>query len=75
MGVLGGWAFLMGEVPLYILEVAMGVVFDPWQVVGPPRFALWYRGTSLIRNRPPLGPYSRPMPRAQKWSYGGGGFL
>jgi len=23
-----------------------------------------YRGTSLIRNRPTLGPYSRPMPRA-----------
>ena len=26
-----------------------------------------YRGTSLIRNSPPLGPYSRTMP----WSYGG----
>jgi len=23
-----------------------------------------YRGTSLSRNRPTLGPYSRPMPRA-----------
>jgi len=23
-----------------------------------------YRGTSLIRNRPTLGPYSRPMPVA-----------
>ena len=23
-----------------------------------------YRGTSLIRKRPPLGPYSRAMPRA-----------
>ena len=22
------------------------------------------RGTSLIRNNPPVGPYSRPMPRA-----------
>jgi len=22
-----------------------------------------YRGTSLIRNHPPLGPYPRPMPR------------
>ena len=30
-----------------------------------------YRGTSLIRNRPPLGPYSRTMPRALWWSYGG----
>ena len=29
------------------------------------------RGTSLIRNRIPLGPYSRAMPRALPWSYGG----
>ena len=27
-----------------------------------------YRGTSLIRNCPPLGPYSRTMPRALWWS-------
>ena len=27
-----------------------------------------YRGTSLIRNRAPLGPYSRPMPRALRGS-------
>jgi len=27
-----------------------------------------YRGTSLIRNRHPLGPYSRPMHRALWWS-------
>jgi len=27
-----------------------------------------YRGTSLIRNNPPVGPYSRPMPRALWWS-------
>ena len=26
-------------------------------------------GTSLIRNRLPLGPYSRPMPRAQRKSW------
>ena len=31
-----------------------------------------YRGTSLIRNRPPLGPYSRTMPRALWKSLGGG---
>ena len=34
-----------------------------------------YRDTSLIRNRLSLGPYSRPMPRALWWSYGGGRFL
>ena len=27
-----------------------------------------YRGTSRIRNNPPLGPYSSPMPRALRWS-------
>jgi len=27
-----------------------------------------YRSTSLIRKRRPLGPYSRPMPRALWWS-------
>ena len=32
----------------------------------------WYRGTSLIRKHPTLGPYSRPMPRALWWALGGG---
>ena len=27
-----------------------------------------YRGTSLTRNQPPLGPYSRTLPRPQRWS-------
>ena len=27
-----------------------------------------YKGTSLIRNRHPLGPYTRTMPRALRWS-------
>ena len=31
-----------------------------------------YRGTSLIRNRTPLGPHSRTMPEALWWSWGGG---
>ena len=26
----------------------------------------YYRGTSLMRNTPPVGPYSRPMPR-DRW--------
>ena len=30
---------------------------------------------SLIRNGAPLGPYSRTMPRALRWSWGGGLFL
>ena len=32
-----------------------------------------YRGTSLIRKRLPLGPYSRPMPRVLRGFTGGGG--
>ena len=36
---------------------------------------LLYRGTSPIRKRPPLGPYSRAMPRGLWWSLGGGRFL
>ena len=31
-----------------------------------------YRGTSLIRNCHSLGPYSRPIPRALRWSWGWG---
>ncbi|KAJ1473209.1 hypothetical protein T484DRAFT_3365307 [Baffinella frigidus] len=34
-----------------------------------------YRGTSLMRNRLPVGPYSRTMPRVLWWSWGGGQFL
>ena len=34
-----------------------------------------YRGASLVRNSPPSGPYSRPMPGAQSWSHGGWRFL
>ena len=34
-----------------------------------------YRGTSLTKKRPPLGPYNRPMPRAVWLSQGVGVFL
>ena len=32
-------------------------------------------GASLIGSSPPLGPYSRTMLRALRWSWGGGLFL
>jgi len=32
---------------------------------------VWYRGTSLIRNSAPQGPYSRNMHRVLWWSWGG----
>ena len=47
------------------------VAFDPQQT----KFSLVYRGTALIRNRPPLGPCSRPMPGALWCSQRGGRFL
>ena len=34
----------------------------------PTKTATTYRGTSLMRNSAPLGPYSRKMPRALWWS-------
>jgi len=43
--------------------------------VHPPVQPLIYRGASVIRKRPPLGPYSRPMPRALWWSLGVWRFL
>ena len=36
---------------------------------------LLYRGTSLVRNIPPVGPYRSPMPMDIWWSQGGGCFL
>jgi len=41
----------------------------------PSSRVLPYRGTSLIRNRAPLGPYSRTMPMALWKPWGGGLFL
>ena len=34
-----------------------------------------YRGTSLISNQPPIGPYGRSMPRALWRPWGGGLFV
>ena len=47
-----------------------------WRVpTGGVRNASIYMGTSLIRNNPLLGPYSRTMRRAISWSEGVGRFL
>jgi len=81
-GVYRGWTFLMREVPLYRRTwYTPGVDANTLKTVGCAgtgrvekrcsglRVALGvYGGTSLIRKRPPLGPYSRPMPRALRWS-------
>jgi len=47
------------------LPFAAGCPYEDWP----------YRDTSLIRNRLPLGPYSRTMSRDIWWPQGGGGFL
>ena len=36
----------------------------------PAKSRYMYRSTSLTRFCPPLGPYSRPMPRHRRWSWG-----
>jgi len=70
----------MRKVPLYpstrgsaqagtlALRASKGEVRTPL----PTPFSPPYRGTSLTRERIPLGPYSRHMPRALWWSYGRG---
>ena len=45
-----------------------------WSLVAAEHAQAPYRGTSLITNNAPLGPYSRNMPRALCWSKGGGLF-
>jgi len=56
-GSSGGGVFLMGEAPLQASVPLYPADTTSWRVC--------CRGTSLIRNRHPLGPYSRPMPRVQ----------
>jgi len=63
--------FLMSEVPLYRC----------WFKRYRNLRSLWatlitqsYRGTSLIRNNPPVGPYCSPPPKGL-WLYEGGGLF
>ena len=61
--------------------IVYGLVFIVWSVACVRRvlrttpsmtpantLCLLYRGTSLITNNAPLGPYSRNMPKALWWS-------
>ena len=61
----------MGKVTLYMKDRTE----HGHHVHAFPSAKVLYRGTSLIRNRRPLGPYSRTMPRALRGSKGGGRFL
>jgi len=58
----------MREVPLYFSLWFSGKTDFQFPVPGA------YRGTSLIRNRHPVGPYSRTMSRLLWRSLGGDGF-
>ena len=74
MVVLGYGRFLMSEVPLYAgpSRRQHRMYFEDEANTKVKRYVLafgyHYRVTSLIRNRLSLGPYSRPMPRALRWS-------
>jgi len=58
----------MSEVPLY---TGFRPHASPCPPPPPPGAAAGhYRGTSLIRKRPPVGPCSRTMPRAVWWPQG-----
>ena len=74
---MGGRRFLMGEVPLYLpaTSVQGSLETKDTHSLGVLYSSKGYRGTSLIRNNPTPVPYSRPIPRALWWSWGGGGFL
>jgi len=68
----GGGLFDMSEVPLYSLRTCIAEgnsAPDPRPSLSYHCLSLScmgevYRGTSLVRNRRRLGPYSRTMPRA-----------
>ena len=67
----GAGCFLVSEVPLYGSVWGQGRARRPTRGVPAPSTRPCptpYRGTSLIRNSAPLGPYSTNRPRALWWS-------
>ena len=58
----------------YILHTSFTIIRTLHYTLGIPVYGTWFRGTSLIGNSAPLGPYSRTMPRAV-WKPVGGGFF
>ena len=65
----------MSETPLYMVGVSVGKVWEAEHPGEPCDDPGDDRGSSLIKNNPPLGPYSRTMPKALRWSSGEGSFL
>ena len=75
------WGFQDLELRVYGLGFGVWVLGFRVQGTGQARLEMHatlpcrekrYRGTLLIRNRPPLGPYSGYMPRPLCWSQGVG---
>ena len=66
---LGGWVFLMSEVPLYTQQRLQAD-----ESAHTPTLSL-YRDTLLMRNNPLLEPYSMTMSWDIWWPYEGGLFL
>ena len=59
---------VLGEEFVDLLRRYLQLLPPPLCVTGVPFRGTPYRGTSLIRNSAPLGPYSRTMLRALRWS-------
>ena len=60
----------MGKVPLYGRSLFQAVMLTVLWVSPFDVDYTMYRGTSLIRNTPPAGPYSSPKPRDLWRSWG-----
>ena len=58
----------MSEVPLYFPLLNQGCAILEQLPLAHSLRSQHYRGTSIIRNSAPLGPYSRNMPKALWWS-------
>jgi hypothetical protein len=71
---LAGCFFFMKKVPLYNVRGFEALHLNPTPDSGlglakrSEGMRKQYRGTSLVRNRLLLCPYTRPMPRALWWS-------
>ena len=66
------------------MNIYMNMYIYKGPASAPPAPAAWpslpapnprYRGPSIIRNSPLVGPYSRTIPRVLWWFWGGGCFL
>ena len=67
-GVFGLWRLWVWALACDPLRNGVPKRFMSRGVPDPGTAGVYYRGTSLIRNKAPLGPYIRIMPMALWWS-------